>query len=188
MENDHPILKRINEADAALAANAEKRRNLDMEDARLLARREAYADAYALVSGKSLTDIEPLPPARPRKASGGRRGMSHMWQRLLSEAATPLVAEFGVDEVMSVAEAFGADAPSRSAIRSQLANYANRGTVERISNGVFRLTPKGAEELGLEFSEEAEASEEDAPPNAGGADTGEVGTPSVETPGQREED
>ena len=169
------IHKRIEDAKEAIAANAAKRRDLDMEDARQYARIDAYTDVLSLMS-----DDDESPGSQrdtTAKSPSGRRGISPMWHRILSDAASLPSETFTVDDVEEVARAHGDEAPSRGAIRSQLANYANRGTIERIKNGVFRLTPEGAAELGLEFSDGADASDENAPPE-GEASTEEVGASS----------
>ena len=78
--------------------------------------------------------------AQPRLPLGDNtRGLSEKWAAVLNYMVLRQPNSVSVDELMS----FTADNNlniTRSAMRAQLYNYAQRGFVERVSDGLFRTT------------------------------------------------
>jgi hypothetical protein len=104
----------------------------------------AYERAAAIIASAQPAILEPA-ISRSRHITGAplmpARQTGH-WAALINDIKDIYPEKFTLDEAMLVAEAGGYPI-NRNAMRSNLANYVNKGIIERLSQGVFRLTPNG---------------------------------------------
>lgn len=73
---------------------------------------------------------------------------SSTWETIFREMMTLYPSEFGYDEIMEVGAMLG-EALKRDSLRTKMMNYVNDGLVERVGNGKFTFTQKGAVFFGL---------------------------------------
>ncbi len=81
-------------------------------------------------------------------AKFGKRGMNAMWKEIAFNVSELYPNAFNLDQLSEAAELSGHKIP-RATLRSQMANYAKVGLIERISVGVFRLTDTGRAAAGV---------------------------------------
>lgn len=120
---------------AAIEAKAaELARELEMARVKLA----AYEEARAAMTGSPVTPMQALMEHRRQRSLGERR-ISSNWERIFGSLRDLGQAQFTTDEALAAAALAGVET-NRNAVRSNLANYVNAGLVERVSEGVFRLT------------------------------------------------
>jgi hypothetical protein len=168
------LRQRISERQARRAQNdtiiAARQRDNEIIDAELI----AYRDALSVISGDVPgLAIEHLASHAKTEASTPRRGPRGPWKSVMQELArSRSSAEFDISSVEGASQAVGG-AMNPNTIRSQMANYAHAGFLERVRPGWFRFTATGLNEfrnsdlVGDERHSEADAS---APNSAQGSD------------------
>ncbi len=127
----------------------------------------AEVELRAYEHAASLVVIAPTPPApsvQPPRLESPRastpRQTGH-WAALLQEIGQMFPDSFTIDDAVRIAEAGGYPV-NRNALRSNLANYVNRGEVERVSQGVFRLTARN-ESVNVTKADEAPSADAPGP-------------------------
>lgn len=115
----------------------------------VVAELRAYEDALAHMPS----------PSKSRRSSKSKNGglqrkLSETWAFILRKIGErhPLASTH--DQIMEIAEAGGYPV-KRDNLRSQMSQYENRGIVERLRPGEYRLTKLGAKEVGITLNEEA---------------------------------
>lgn len=115
-------------------------------------------------------------PSRSPPAEGRSRAISEQWKALLLYIAGVWPGAVRNDDILGHAETAGIKI-SRESLRSQLSTYTNRGFLERVEQGVYRITELGAREIefALPSAERALGPEppppEGPPPGPGPGDT-----------------
>lgn len=97
-------------------------------------------------SGVGFTDKNLFDPSVV--ATSSKRGMNSTWKEIASKVTELHPDAFNLDQLSEAAELGGHKIP-RATLRSQMANYAKVGLVERVSVGVFRLTDAGRTAAGV---------------------------------------
>lgn len=127
-------------------------------DGLLAAKRKDVADAeQALAKLKiELATLEQAhaaaePRGRRAARTKGRKGrpLSENWKRVLRAISSAKESGAKLDDIEKMCAAEGIKI-NRATMRGQLANYVNRGLVERVHEGFFRLTIEGARAAGME--------------------------------------
>jgi hypothetical protein len=149
------ILSRIAEC------RADKER-LERELLVVNARLETYEDVLRLLPGVSASSGASTPAGELITAERRSRRMSAGWKAVLQAVKTSDRSVFTIDNVLDAGRPAGF-APTRGNVRSQMAAYIDRGIIERVGQGHFRLTPAGEAEIGAEGHDE----EDDGQPPAG---------------------
>lgn len=85
------------------------------------------------------------------------------WRAILAAIAFTHPKPTTLDEFEQVANRLGTPT-TRNTLRSQMSNYAHLGFVERVGQGAYRLTHKGAEMLGVTLGSQRIAPETDPMP------------------------
>jgi hypothetical protein len=80
------------------------------------------------------------------------RTLSSRWKEILKTVASEFPEGFEYSDLLLVLEMRGEQASPNSA-RSQMMAYVNAGIAERISNGQFRITQHGLDQLGMQNKE-----------------------------------
>ena len=131
---------------------------------------DAYEKALLLINPLAATQQrlplelsgqESWPNSRSRTGARQARSLSPQWKGILSTVAKEFPNSFGYSELLLVCEVLG-DGLSRNGVRSQMMAYVNAGIAERISNGQFRITQEGLNQLGIAPVEAKEAPAEHA--------------------------
>ena len=82
-----------------------------------------------------------------RLAERDGRGISEQWRSIFAATAEFWPRPASLDEIMQIAERL--DTPiNRNTLRSQASVYSDRGLLERVGQGSYRLTREGAVKLG----------------------------------------
>lgn len=76
------------------------------------------------------------------------KGLSHHWKAILGYMASAYPKSFTYDELVQIASLEDVEM-TKNAARTKMMGYANDGFVERISDGVFRMTERGAAAVGV---------------------------------------
>lgn len=114
---------------------------LDRERETLLIEIKTYLDALGLVRGQtSQTD--------PSPKKSRQRGLSSHWKAILAYLAADSTKPFGYDDVFIAASLAEVDI-TRGAARTKMMSFVDDGLIERVSDGQFRVTPKGADAAGI---------------------------------------
>lgn len=97
-------------------------------------------------------------PAAIRHAAGlgkssGLRGLSEHWKRIFAGIASYHPEAATLDDILSIADRLGTPI-NRNTLRSQASIYAEKGILERVGQGSYRVTPSGAEQLGATLPKE----------------------------------
>jgi hypothetical protein len=149
LEQADEILRRKRDvAQEAQRRLDEAQRRLDIAIAELRSWEEAYTilttPMKGVVAAFSTTE------APQSDSADKRRGPKGAWKRILAGIAQafPPPTEFDLSEVEQISASVG-ERLERSTIRSQMANYANVGVVERVALGRFRLTAVGLSTAGV---------------------------------------
>ena len=77
-----------------------------------------------------------------------------VWRGILGTTASSYPTSFSADDLERVCTKIGAKI-SRNTIRSQTSTYTHQGVLERVGQGRFRLTPLGAQAIGLTITLES---------------------------------
>lgn len=134
------LLARVNECRAELE-------RLERQVLVVTTRLEAYEDVLSLMppdGAASVVAPSPMNAATDRRA---KRSLSRQWLAALSSLRVSKFSVFTIDNAVEAVAATSGMHPPRGNIRSQLHSYAERGIVERVGQGHFRLTPAGEAEL-----------------------------------------
>jgi len=115
----------------------------DLERRRDIAK--AKVEAFEL-SSKYMADMQPS-AEKPKKKSRNRMPSSD-WVKIFGELHERYSDGFGYDQIMGVGATLGIDL-KRPSLRTKMMNLADAGHVDRIDNGEFKITEKGARYFGL---------------------------------------
>jgi hypothetical protein len=140
------ILSRIAEC------RADKER-LERELLVVNARLETYEDVLRLLPGASASSGTSTPTGELITAERRSRRISSGWKAVLQAVNTSDRSVFTIDNVLDAGRPVGF-APTRGNVRSQMAAYIDRGIIERVGQGHYRLTPAGEVEIGAEGRDE----------------------------------
>jgi hypothetical protein len=110
----------------------------------------AYEDMLGHVSDSGMRRS-----SERRKSNGAAQVRSSKWRTILEHIAAQWPNAVTTADMAAYAERVGSTI-SRQAIRAQTSNYSRRGSLERIDTGVYRITPKGAAELGISLKDPTE--------------------------------
>lgn len=131
------LIERERQHIAALdAAIAKLKRDQDLARVKIAAYQEALGIIQGEKPNKATAEASELRPS----AHAGKRRISANWEKIFDELRELEGAQFTTDDALAAASRVGIET-NRNAVRSNLANYVNVGLVERVSEGVFRLTP-----------------------------------------------
>ena len=113
--------------------------------------------------------------ARDRQSGGhapgdGRRPISEQWRGILKATADIYPQAVSLDDIQVIAERLGTPT-NRNTLRSQVAIYTDRGLMERVSQGHYRLTSLGAAQVGATLPATIGP---DAPPGLRGGGLGAI--------------
>lgn len=124
----------------------------DIEQRRVIAtaKREAY---------QTTLDQLPTAPSRDRKRHGRTGLRSGNWREVFSFIARSWPQPVTNDQMMAYAMKNSLTL-SRQALRAQLSTYTEKGALERISDGVYKITQLGASELGVHLMEQYASGQE----------------------------
>ena len=149
----------------ALRAKVEDRRRrlaeLERERSVVEIELRTYEDALAIVQAAVPAPVRAFTIHNPNPTEPRRRKVAANWTATLRSFATPPFPLFDIDEVLRAAADVGFET-TRSNVRSQMHALVSRGRVERVSDGVFRLTSEGAREIGGEGLTEGTVADETA--------------------------
>jgi hypothetical protein len=95
-------------------------------------------------------------PRRPARAGGGGKMRNSNWRVVFEHIAAQWPQPVTTDAMLRHAEVSGLPL-TRQAIRAQTSGYTQKGSLERVKTGLYRMTPKGAAELGIELQEKGAA-------------------------------
>jgi uncharacterized protein with von Willebrand factor type A (vWA) domain len=128
-------------------------RLLELERERLILQGElsAYEDALRYFPPDNPqpvdNDAAPAPKAaQEERQVRRRRRIAEPWADALRQVCPTVNATFSIDAIMRAVMTHGIT-PTRGNVRSQMAAYIERGIVDRVSDGQFRLTDAGIAEL-----------------------------------------
>jgi hypothetical protein len=143
------LLSKIAEREAKIREIEIEASRLDQEKMVAVAEMGAYEDALA-----QLPESEPEKTYTRRDAKKhGRTGVrSGNWKGIFEYIARNWPNVVTNDEMMSHAGSAGLTL-SRQALRAQLSTYTAKGALERVGDGVYRITQLGASELGIHLEE-----------------------------------
>jgi hypothetical protein len=113
---------------------------LERERARLHGQLEAYQDI--MQSGVSLDNIPAATQAGHLNSGKRNRGLSEQWKITIRRLAC--MDTFDYDSIAREAKRAGIEAEIQT-IRGRMSKYTENGYVERISDGLYRVTQKGKE-------------------------------------------
>lgn len=102
---------------------------------------------------KAHAQVASLTPRRRNHRQKPKRGrsLSDGWARVLADIGGHGERGATTDQILAHCTAVGLKL-ARDTLRGQMSHYAKAGLVERIQDGVFRLTPAGAKAAGVESS------------------------------------
>lgn len=149
-------------------------RRLDEIDAQISAIREAAKRMGVDLGVAGAADVR----AAKRTAGKRDRALTANWITILRFIGSRDTAS--LDEIMEFTEAHALNI-QRNTLRSQTSIYADRGWLDRVDQGVFRLTREGAEKAGIETEEGSDIPSEPSSTSVGAA-AGAQGGPSQPRP------
>lgn len=153
-----PLLRKIAEKRASIAERngriASLRADLsraELEQAIAEAELNAYEDALTLVGPAAKQKRPPRAPAGDMK-----RPLKDIWLCVLKGMADRHPQTTSNDKIIEIAESGGFKL-NRENLRSQMGQYNQRGIVERVTQGEYRLTDNGARLIGVDLNDETPA-------------------------------
>jgi hypothetical protein len=144
----------IAELDREIAELDGQARGIEQRRVIATAKRDAFMSAL---------DHLPTTAGHERKRQG-RTGMrSGNWRQVFEFIARNWPNPVTNDQMMGYAMNNGLTL-TRQALRAQLSTYTEKGALERVSDGVYRITEAGGQELGFHFMEQTPVTPAVPPP------------------------
>jgi hypothetical protein len=92
------------------------------------------------------------PRTRVRLVSNGTRKarqVSGHWKEIMEDIGRKCPFQFGYEELENAARRHGLEVRNRDNLRSQMSLYKDRGIVEAVGSGTFRICPEAAAAVGI---------------------------------------
>lgn len=146
------LVAQVAERDRRIAEIDQGVRELQRLRVVAVAERGAYQDALEHLPAGPDAGTDSRKHGRPGVRSSAWREVYEFIARRWPESATN-------DQMMAYALTHNLTF-TRQALRAQLSTYTEKGSLERVDNGVYRITQRGANELGIALGGQVEEPED----------------------------
>jgi hypothetical protein len=141
MTPSESILLELNNRKRALLKATTAYVNLGHDIEVIKAEIKAFEKSLALLTGQPTAEVISA-DKKPQAIEHRQRGLREKWKRVFREIAQKYPDGASYSQIMPIVEIDGSKMTG-AALRTQMMLYSQQGIVERVENGVFKVTDAG---------------------------------------------